>query len=111
MTAAEGNHDWSCVGDAAELKSTGRLQVDIGGRKILLIHADGEHYACAAHCTHEHVELADGLAALGTIECPLHGAVFDLATGDVQYGPAEQPLPVYPCTVDGGRVWVQLKEK
>jgi len=109
MTAV--NDDWSCVADATGLEATGRMQVDVAGRRILLIQADGEHYACAAHCTHERAELVDGLAELGTIECPLHGAVFDLKTGAVHYGPADQPLPVFPCKVAGGRVWVQLKEK
>jgi 3-phenylpropionate/trans-cinnamate dioxygenase ferredoxin subunit len=97
------------VGAAAELPEGGKIAREIDGRRILVIRSEGQLFACARACTHECFDLDEGAVQLGTLECPLHGAVFDLRTGAAEYGPAEEPIAVYPCSVDAGRILVQVE--
>lgn len=41
-----------------------------------------------------------------TYVCPCHSSTFDMATGDVQGGPATSGLTEYPVTVQGDRIIV-----
>jgi len=41
-------------------------------------------------------------------ECWLHGSRFDLRTGQPDAPPAVRPIPVYPLTVDGENVLVDV---
>lgn len=98
------------AGAASELQEGEKRVLDVQGRRILVMRSEGEYFACSATCTHEPMALDEGSVMLGTIECPLHGAVFDLRTGTAEFGPAEHPLPVFPCRVQGGRVVVEVPE-
>jgi nitrite reductase/ring-hydroxylating ferredoxin subunit len=40
------------------------------------------------------------------IECPLHGAAFNVTTGEVLTPPAEDKLKTYEVRIDGGDVMV-----
>lgn len=57
-------------------------------------------------CTHAACALSgDGEVADGsTLICNCHGSEYDLRTGAVLLGPAEQPLSVVPLTVEDGRL-------
>jgi 3-phenylpropionate/trans-cinnamate dioxygenase ferredoxin subunit len=59
-------------------------------------------------CSHGAVSLSDGEVEGTTIECWLHGSKFDLRTGVPTGLPATRPVPVYPVTVDGERVLVDV---
>ncbi len=84
------------------LRGTGELQpgemrtILVGGREILLVNLDHEYYAVDDICTHERCSLGDGWLEDGIVECPCHGASFDVRTGAVLSLPANQPLHVYP---------------
>ena len=54
--------------------------------------------------------LSDGEVEGCLVECWLHGSQFDLRTGKPVQLPATQPVPVYPVTVDGDRVLVDVDE-
>jgi nitrite reductase (NADH) small subunit len=60
----------------------------------------GAVFATQAKCPHRGGPLADGLTDAGTVMCPLHDRIFDLATGqEVGSGCA---LTVYPVRVEAG---------
>ena len=69
---------------------------------------DGELHAISDICSHGQVSLSDGDVDGCTIECWLHGSTFDLRTGAPLSLPATRPVPVYPVTVDGERVLVDV---
>ncbi len=64
--------------------------------------ADGVH-AYDATCPHSDFQLVPGRLPKGClVECPMHGARFDAATGEVVKGPAKDPLdPIASRVVDG----------
>jgi nitrite reductase/ring-hydroxylating ferredoxin subunit len=85
------------------------LEARVGSTDLVLARHDGSWFAVQARCTHagcpffEEATLEDG-----TIVCNCHGSEFDLASGEVQRGPAEDPLRTFPVRIDGGRLEVEL---
>jgi 3-phenylpropionate/trans-cinnamate dioxygenase ferredoxin subunit len=70
--------------------------------------AEGTLHAISDICSHGAVSLSDGEVEGSTIECWLHGSRFDLRTGAALGPPATRPVPVYPVSVDGERVLVDV---
>jgi 3-phenylpropionate/trans-cinnamate dioxygenase ferredoxin subunit len=68
----------------------------------------GEVFALGDTCSHAEVSLAEGEVTDGTIECWLHGSCFDLRTGAPTSLPAIRPVAVYPVTLDGDDVLVDV---
>ena len=90
--------------------AAGTVQVfDVNGRSICLANLDGENfYAIDNLCTHDGGPLGEGKLANGTVECPRHGARFDLKTGAVRALPAVRPVQTYPVEVDGEDIRVEV---
>ncbi len=83
--------------------------VDIDGRSLALGHcADGTWGAIDNVCTHDGGVLGEGELEDCLVECPRHGARFDLLTGEVKALPAVFPVNAYPVRVVDGRVEVDL---
>jgi 3-phenylpropionate/trans-cinnamate dioxygenase ferredoxin component len=94
----------------SELPEGAVLGVEAGGVRVCLARVDDEVYAFADSCTHREFPLSVGEVdpERCTITCEWHGAAFDVRTGEAVCAPATRPIPVYPCRVDGGYVWVDL---
>ena len=83
--------------------------VDVKGVEIALINSGGEFYAIGNECTHAGGPLGEGdLVEEHQIECPLHGSVFDITTGEPVVGPADEPVPTYPVKVTNGVVSIAV---
>ncbi|WP_198671660.1 QcrA and Rieske domain-containing protein, partial [Desertihabitans aurantiacus] len=63
---------------------------------------EGEYRAFSKVCTHQGCAVSE--VADGQITCFCHGSVFSGTDGSVLQGPAEQPLPETPVTLDGTRL-------
>jgi 3-phenylpropionate/trans-cinnamate dioxygenase ferredoxin subunit len=74
-----------------------------GNREVLLARLGDGYHVVDDTCTHERCSLGDGLLEDDVVECPCHGATFDLRTGAALILPATKPLRVYPVrtTADG----------
>jgi 3-phenylpropionate/trans-cinnamate dioxygenase ferredoxin subunit len=83
----------------------GRL-VEVGGRLIALFNCAGTFYALDDTCTHAAASLSEGYLEGTAVECPLHGARFDLRTGAALWSPAFVPVATYAVRVDGPDVLV-----
>jgi len=71
---------------------------------ILLRRPDGSLAAFSQKCTHLGcVVYLD--AGADRLLCPCHEGGFSAATGDVEFGPPERPLPRITVEVRGGDVW------
>ena len=71
-----------------------------------IANVDGQFYAFADVCTHDDGPVAEGPLVGCTIECPRHGAQFDIRTGAVLRLPAVVPIPVYDLKVEGDEIKV-----
>jgi 3-phenylpropionate/trans-cinnamate dioxygenase ferredoxin subunit len=98
------------VAQLDDLPAGSALQVVVAGRQIGLFNCAGAIYAADNVCTHAYAELHEGYIDADdcSIECPLHGARFDLASGRVLSLPATTPIEVYPVSVEDGTIVVDL---
>jgi 3-phenylpropionate/trans-cinnamate dioxygenase ferredoxin component len=83
--------------------------VEAGGRRIALCKFDGTFYAIDDVCTHDRGPLGQGELIGGEIECPRHGARFDVTTGRATRLPAIQPVRTYPVRVEDGAISVEVE--
>lgn len=99
---------WVPVADLDELTGAGAIGVRAGDETVALYEADGEIFATQGICTHADACLWDGYLEGGTIECPLHQAIFDIRSGKVIEGPTDVDLKTYPVKVEAGKIFIQL---
>ncbi|MBC6941448.1 MAG: non-heme iron oxygenase ferredoxin subunit [Xanthomonadales bacterium] len=78
-----------------------------GDTPIAVINLDGELYAIEDVCTHDGGELTGGVIEGRQIECPRHGARFDIMTGAVLRPPATVPIATFPVRVEDGVVYTR----
>jgi nitrite reductase/ring-hydroxylating ferredoxin subunit/uncharacterized membrane protein len=69
--------------------------VHAGGERIAVGRTEKGYAAFQDRCTHRGGPLSDGVLICGTVQCPWHGSQFDVHTGDVKCGPAEQPIKTF----------------
>jgi 3-phenylpropionate/trans-cinnamate dioxygenase ferredoxin subunit len=98
--------DWVDVAAVDELETGGVIVVDVDGTEVAVFNIDGEFYALADVCTHDGGTLADGTVEGHEIECPRHGARFDIRSGKVTAPPAYEDVTTYPVRVFNGIVQV-----
>lgn len=82
----------------------------IGDQRIALYLIDEKVYATNNVCTHAFALLSDGWLDGTLIECPLHGAQFEVTTGEVVQGPADCAIAVFETNIVNGEVLVRLPE-
>jgi uncharacterized protein YbjT (DUF2867 family)/nitrite reductase/ring-hydroxylating ferredoxin subunit len=103
-------------GERAPLKQNEFCIGEVPPGSVLLLgdmavfNVEGGFCATQALCTHRHGPLSEGNLDATTVTCPLHGAQFNVWTGAVLRGPAEEPLKTYSVTINGevGRVDVPV---
>jgi 3-phenylpropionate/trans-cinnamate dioxygenase ferredoxin subunit len=95
------------VGDIAEGRA---IVVEVGDHEVALCNVGGEIYALANMCTHDGGPLGQGVLLGAEIECPRHGARFDVRTGAVKALPAIMPIPAYEVKVEGDAVYVDVED-
>jgi 3-phenylpropionate/trans-cinnamate dioxygenase ferredoxin component len=78
----------------------GRL-VQINDKRIALFNVGGHYYAIDDVCPHRGGPLSEGELEGAAVVCPWHGAMFDLATGEVTRSPAAAGVVTYAVRVEG----------
>ncbi|GIV95674.1 MAG: (2Fe-2S)-binding protein [Herpetosiphonaceae bacterium] len=84
----------------------------IDGVEIGVFNCGGTYYATNNICSHAYAELHEGYLDCDehTIECPLHGSMFDLRTGQPRTLPATTPVEVYAVRVEGDEIQIGLPD-
>ncbi|MEJ2343942.1 MAG: non-heme iron oxygenase ferredoxin subunit [Gammaproteobacteria bacterium] len=100
--------DWIDVAQADEIPCGSYRVVDLDGEDIAVFNLDGELYAIQDLCTHDGGELTGGERCGFEIECPRHGARFNIKTGEVTAPPAYEPVHTFPVRVHSGKI--QLRD-
>lgn len=100
--------EWVDVAAVTEIPPGQCKAADLDDTMIAVINVDGEFYAIDNICTHEYAELCDGMILGDEIQCPLHGAQFNIITGEVTAPPAYEPLRTYQVRVVEDRIQVKM---
>jgi 3-phenylpropionate/trans-cinnamate dioxygenase ferredoxin subunit len=84
-------------------------RVLVGDFPVVVVRIDDDVYAIGDICSHAEVSLSGGEVYCDEkeIECPQHGSVFSLETGEPATLPATQPVPVFDVTVSEDLVTVR----
>jgi 3-phenylpropionate/trans-cinnamate dioxygenase ferredoxin component len=80
----------------------------VNGHDIALCNVEGTYFATQDLCTHDGGPLGEGELWDYNIECPRHGARFDVRTGQVTALPAMRPIKTFPVRVQGDDIQVAL---
>lgn len=90
-----------------ELPPDGAVRrVDVAGTPVAIVTTEGEHFAIDDTCSHDEVSLADGDVDGHVVQCWLHGARFDVRTGEALSLPAKKSVPVFGIKIEGDGVYV-----
>jgi len=91
------------IGPASEESPPGTVAVTVVQTK------DGDWYGLGGLCTHRPAVLSEGFVEDCQLECPRHGARFDLATGGVLAGPATEAVATYQVVVADDVVYLEIE--
>jgi nitrite reductase/ring-hydroxylating ferredoxin subunit len=90
----------------------GEMKAIRAGRRIIVVaNVDGEFVAFDDMCSHEEASLSEGELFGDTVECPLHGAAFNVRTGAVESFPATADIDTFEVLVDGDDVKVSTEPR
>ena len=96
------------LGSTSAVPQSGLTKFDAGGYEIAVANVEGAFYALSDICTHRGCSLSEGELDGTTLECICHGSRFDVSTGDVVRGPAQQSLQAYAVRVQGDSLVVDV---
>jgi 3-phenylpropionate/trans-cinnamate dioxygenase ferredoxin subunit len=91
-----------------QLQESKPVRLEKNGQAICVARVGGEVFAFADTCTHADASLAEGDITNFKIECWLHGAEFDLRSGQALSLPATEGLKTYAVHVDGDSVTIEI---
>ena len=92
----------------AQLAPGKPVRIEKSGEAICVARVGDEVFAIGDVCSHADASLSEGDITDFKIECWLHGAEFDLRTGEALTHPAVAPVKTYLVTVDGDSVTVEM---
>lgn len=94
------------VAQIADVKEGTAKVFMVGEVRIALCNVEKEIFAIADICTHDGGPLGEGELNDCEIECPRHGARFDVRTGKALCLPAIVAVPTYQVEVKGDDIYV-----
>ncbi|QEE24046.1 MAG: non-heme iron oxygenase ferredoxin subunit [Rhodanobacter sp.] len=86
---------WVTVGTVDQVADDEGLAVDVGGKEVGVFKVENTLYAIEDVCPHAYALLSQGFVDGQTVECCLHGAIFDIPTGKCLKEPGGRDLRVY----------------
>ena len=95
----------------SEIKEGQAKSFTFGEEKIVVCNVNNEYFAISDICSHDDGELVSGergLVESCQIECPRHGARFDVKTGKATRMPAVAAIPTYKFNVLGDELEIEV---
>lgn len=99
---------FTTVARVSEIPVGGAKQVSVAGKTLALFNVNGVIHAIDNECTHRNAPLAEGTLQGTELECPWHGARFDVCTGAVLSPPARSGVKSYKVQVVSDEVQVDV---
>ena len=78
----------------------------VGEKSVAVVRVAGRLHAYGNACPHAGYTLSGGIATESRIICDVHGAHFDIDSGEALMGPATDGLDLYEVRVEGDAVLV-----
>jgi nitrite reductase/ring-hydroxylating ferredoxin subunit len=98
---------WVCKKN--DLPVNAMKSFDVEGEPVLVANVGGVYYCIADTCSHAMAYLSEGELLEGCrVQCPDHGAIFDLKTGEALSLPAVSPVETFEVVVEGQDLLVEI---
>ncbi|MFN2107956.1 MAG: non-heme iron oxygenase ferredoxin subunit [Candidatus Promineifilaceae bacterium] len=95
------------VASTGDIAPGERLWLEFEEETVVLFNVNGTYYCIADVCTHDGGPLEDGELDGYEVECPRHGARFDVRTGAALCLPAVTPVPTFEVKVEGEDIYIE----
>src|SRR5690242_9186881 len=99
--------EYQKVATLDEIPAGGRKSIVFDERAVLLVRIGAEIFAFEDVCSHDGQPLTEGRLIDSSIECPRHGARFDVRTGRPLCMPAVEPIAVFEVDLRGNDVYLR----
>ena len=86
------------------------IKIDLDGTPVCVTKIGEEVFAIADTCSHSDASLSEGEVNNFKIECWLHGAEFDLRTGEVATPPASIPVETFEVNRNGDELTISSRK-
>ncbi len=98
------------VAERNDIPRGGKHVIELDDMEIAVFNVDDEqYYAVENICSHDGGSLGDGrIVNAYEVECPRHGARFDIRTGKALVMPAFEPIEAFPVTLKDGGVYLTV---
>jgi 3-phenylpropionate/trans-cinnamate dioxygenase ferredoxin subunit len=99
---------WTAVCGVDEVVEDLPKAIEVGDKKIGIFKIESNLYAIENVCPHAYALLTEGFIEDKTVECPLHEAIFNITTGELESGPGCRHLCTYPTRVENAMIELDL---
>jgi len=100
---------WQKLASVSEFADNDRKFCDVDDDiQLGLFKVDEAYYAVDIWCSHQRVSMITGYVDGCELTCPLHGASFDLKSGDALTLPAVQGIKTYKVKIEGEDILVKV---
>ena len=100
--------EWVKVANSADIPPGQVKVVQAKSQRLALANVGGEYFAIQDLCTHDDGPLGEGEVVDQAVECPRHGARFDLKTGQPVTLPAVIPVKTFQVKTAGNDILVEI---
>jgi nitrite reductase/ring-hydroxylating ferredoxin subunit len=98
---------WVCK--TSDVPDNTMKSFDISGEPVLVANAGGKFHCIADTCSHAMAYLSEGELLEGCrVQCPDHGAIFDLETGEALALPAVSPVETFKVVIEGQDLFIEI---
>ncbi len=98
---------WKHLCAASKLFDSEPLGFTVGDQRVALYRVGNEIFATDDVCSHAFALLSTGFLEGHVVECPLHGAMFDVRDGRCRSG-AYKDIRIFKVEIRDGEIYVQL---
>jgi 3-phenylpropionate/trans-cinnamate dioxygenase ferredoxin subunit len=102
---------WQTVAKTSDVPLQRVAVFEVGDHEVAVCNVEGQYYAIDDLCTHDLGSLDQGELEDAEIECPRHGARFDVRTGAATQLPAFQPVATHDVRVEGDSLQVGVEHR
>lgn len=96
------------VATVSDIPEGSGKSIQVEGKTLALFNLGGTFYAIDDICTHSGGPLSEGFLEGEQVECPWHGARFNVKTGAVLTPPAGENVSSYPVRVNGSDIEIEV---
>ena len=98
------------IADTSDIAEGEARVFNVEDISIVICNVNGIFHAIENVCSHDEAPLGEGELFGNEIECPRHGARFDVATGEVTRIPAVAPIETFPVHIKDDTIYIEYEE-